>query len=112
MAESRRRAAGSEPAVKKPRQAKKPAVPVSFVSEVCSGDERRALEAMRLKLATEMDAAPAAVVAQVAARLQAVLVRLSELPDREAVSKSDDLAARRKARRAAAGMDGGAAREG
>jgi hypothetical protein len=77
------------------------------VERACaSGDQRAALEAMRAKLATAMDEAPPAVVAQVAARLQAVLAELAGLPVEDAGSVSDDLAERRAGRRAKAAMDG------
>lgn len=55
---------------------------------------------MRDKLAADMDAAPPAVVAQIAGRLAAVLAELDGLPSLE-VSKLDDLAKRRADRVAA-----------
>jgi succinate dehydrogenase/fumarate reductase flavoprotein subunit len=59
------------------------------------------LEAMRDKLATDMDDANPQVVAQIAARLQAVMSELAELQEPEGVSAFDDLARRRKDRIAA-----------
>jgi len=78
---------------------------IDFTSEVGSGDERRALEAMRHLLAERMLVADSNVVAQVAARLQAVVARLAELDLIELsgeVSASDEIAGKRAARRAAA----------
>lgn len=67
-----------------------------------SGDRRAALEAMRDKLARDMDDAPAAVVAQIAGRLQAVLADLEALPPAKQRSQLDELAKRRKERVATA----------
>ena len=81
--------------------------PSQFAAEVASGDERRALRAMRDRLAADMDRAEASYVAQIAARLQSVVERLAELgpePD-ELESPSDDIAKRRAARRAASKVD-------
>ena len=50
------------------------------LAEITSGDHRKALIAMRDKLAADFVAAPPNVVAQVAARLQAVLEALAALP--------------------------------
>lgn len=63
-----------------------------------SGDRRATLEAMRDKLAADMDAAPAAVVAQIAGRLSALLAEIAELPDSMNRSALDELEARRKER--------------
>lgn len=78
--------------------------PFDFRAEVGSGDERRALEAMRSKLAEAMELAEPSVIAQVAARLQAVVARIAELDDaaEPEVSPTDDIARKRAARRAAA----------
>lgn len=75
-----------------------------FVADVCSGDERTALEAMRRKLALAMDVAEPSVVAQIAARLQAVVARIAELADGADAEESptDEIARKRAARRAAA----------
>lgn len=74
----------------------------NFVTEVDSGDERRALEALRHLLAGQILLCEPNVVAQVAARLQSVIERLGALPP--AIEESDpldDIARRREARRAA-----------
>jgi hypothetical protein len=60
------------------------------------------LRAMRDRLALAMDEAEASVVAQVAARLQAVLKELDELAEPLEVSPLDDLARRREARESGA----------
>jgi hypothetical protein len=67
-----------------------------------TGDRRKTLEAMRDKLARDMDEAPAAVVAQIAGRLSAILTELDEMPDTEKRSTLDELVARRQNRIAAA----------
>ena len=92
-----------------------PAKPKSLRVEVASGDQRRALEALRDRLASEIDRADekgVAVLAQIAAQLRAVLKELAGLPEAKAVSKADELAARRKARRAKAATSASAAGEG
>ena len=87
----------TKPPAKKP--ARRPAVAKSsFVGEVSSGDRRRALVAMRDRLAADMDVASPMVVAQIAARLQAVLGEIDSLPDTGKVSLVDDLASKRRAR--------------
>lgn len=71
---------------------------MTIASVAASGDRRATLEAMRDKLAADMDAAEPAVVAQIAGRLSAVLVELDALPVSEgSVSErlTDDLAHRR-----------------
>ena len=60
------------------------------------------LEAMRDKLAADMDEAPPAVVAQIAGRLAAILVELDELAQPGKVSVLDELDRRRQDRVAAA----------
>lgn len=76
---------------------------MTTVDEIGSGDERRALIAMRDVLAQHLLTAESSVVAQVAARLQAVVKRLAELDDTTTeVSTSDEIARRREARRSAA----------
>jgi hypothetical protein len=47
-------------------------------SAATSGDRRATLVAMRDKLARDMDAAPPAVVAQIAGRLSAILAELEQ----------------------------------
>jgi hypothetical protein len=79
---------------------------------VRAGDRRASLEAIRDSLAVAMDNAEPNVIAQIAARLQAVIREIGELPDGKKVSKADELAARRKARRAAAADRASAAGEG
>tara|TARA_R110000868_G_scaffold228595_3_gene481552 strand:- start:79 stop:333 length:255 start_codon:yes stop_codon:yes gene_type:complete len=69
---------------------------------VSTGSRRAALEAMSVKLADDMDAAPPAVVAQIAGRLSAVLAELEALPSVKEVSKFDEIANRRSSRRAVA----------
>jgi hypothetical protein len=72
--------------------------PATVRAEVTKG-HREGLVAMRDKLAAAMDEAEPSVIAQVAARLQAVLKELSEL-DAAAppeVSSVDDLLGRRRA---------------
>jgi hypothetical protein len=69
------------------------------------------LRAMRDKLAADMDAAEPQVVAQVAARLQAVLKELDDLDSPVEVDAFDDLARRREARLSAT-VDAAPARRG
>ena len=78
--------------------------PVTIVAAARSGDRRATLEAMRDKLAADMDNAPPAVVAQIAGRLAAILVELDELGPAKKVSALDELANRRKDRLAKAGV--------
>jgi len=73
-------------------------VTVSIAEAAASGDHRAALTAMRDKLAADMDAAPPAVVAQVAARLQSVLAELNGLPVPAEESFLDELERRRAER--------------
>lgn len=74
--------------------------PSGVLGAAQSGDRRVALEAVRNRLAAAMDAAPDAVVAQVAAQLRATLLELSALGNDQEVSLVDDLAGRRRTRRA------------
>lgn len=68
------------------------------ISEAAGTNDRRAtLEAMRDKLARDMDDAPAAVVAQIAGRLSAILAELDGIGPME-VSTLDELESRRKDR--------------
>ena len=72
----------------------------SLIVEVGSGDERRALVALRTHLAETLLVAPPHAVAAIAARLQMVLARLATLEGSGVeVSTVDDLAAARVARR-------------
>lgn len=76
----------------------------SIAAVASTGDRVATLEAMRDKLAADMDAAPPTVTAQLAARLQAVLAELAEIAAPKKVSSLDELDARRAARLAAAGV--------
>lgn len=72
---------------------------MATIREVAAtGDRRATLEAMRDKLAADMDDAPPAVVAQIAGRLAAVLADIAELPDSSSRSALDELEQRRKDR--------------
>jgi hypothetical protein len=72
---------------------------VGKIAEAAStGSRRTTLEAMREKLAVDMDEAPPAVVAQIAGRLSAVLAEIESLPEEGEVSKFDEIANRRTAR--------------
>ncbi len=75
--------------------------PTGVLAAARSGDVRRTLEAMRDNLATQMDGAEPAVAAQISGQLRQVLKDLRELPADAEVSKSNELAARREARRIA-----------
>ena len=81
----------------------KPPDPVTIAQAAATGDRRQTLEAMRAKLAADMDDAPPAVVAQIAGRLSAVMVEIDELGGKQ-VSSVDDLTAKRDARFAASGI--------
>lgn len=74
----------------------------TLIEAAASGDRRAALEAMRDQLARQMTEADTNVVAQIAARLQAVLKDLDELPVGDEVSFTDELAHRRADRLAEA----------
>ena len=74
----------------------------SFIDEVNSGDERRALEALRAHLADTLLVAPPQAVAALGARLQMVLAKLAALDSGVEGSKIDELAAARVARRSGA----------
>jgi hypothetical protein len=75
--------------------------PLSLTEAVKVG-HREGLEAMRDSLASAMELAEPAVVAQIAGRLQAVLDRLAEIAPVEEESLDDVLAARRAARESGA----------
>lgn len=72
-----------------------------IAGEVASGDRRRALVALRDKLAAEIDVAPSTVVAQLAGQLTKVLAELDELPTAGKVSTLDELEKRRADRKSA-----------
>lgn len=75
----------------------------SFVDEVNSGDERRALVALRAHLAETLLIAPPQAVAALGARLQMVLAKLALLEGSGVEGSTvDDLAAARVARRSGA----------
>lgn len=83
----------------------------AIATAAATGDRRRTLEAMRAKLAVDMDAAPPAVVAQIAGRLSAVMVELEELGKGKKVSTLDELDQRRQDRIAATVVDEPAKRQ-
>ena len=68
---------------------------------VANGDLRKSLEAIRDRLATELEAAPSRDCAPLAKQLAQVLHDLDGLPGEEK-SDLDDLQAKRAARRASA----------
>jgi molecular chaperone GrpE (heat shock protein) len=63
-----------------------------------SGDRRRSLEAIRDRLATELQDAEGRDVAPIAKELRAVIDQLDRSPGGKEVSKRDELAARRARR--------------
>jgi len=75
---------------------------MTIAAVAATGNRVATLEAMRAKLAADMDEAPATVVAQIAARLQAVLAELDELATPTKASTLDDLEKRRADRLATA----------
>jgi hypothetical protein len=77
---------------------------VNIQAVAATGDRVATLEAMRDKLAADMDVAPPTVTAQLAARLQAVLAELAEIAAPRKASSLDELDDRRKARLSAAGV--------
>ncbi len=72
---------------------------MSTAEEIKSGDHRRALVALRDALADHLEASEPNVVAQIAARLQAVLAELAALPSVVVLSRTDELRARRARRK-------------
>jgi hypothetical protein len=72
------------------------------VAAAASGDRRAALEAVRDKLALELQGSEGPVVAALAKELRACMAELDALPGGKEVSALDDLSARRAARRAEA----------
>lgn len=74
----------------------------SLMSAVTSGDRRAALEAMRDRLARELDTAEGTMVAVLSKELRVTIAELDALPGGKVVSPVDDLSARREARRAEA----------
>lgn len=69
---------------------------------VASGDRRKSLEAIRDHLATNLVDAEGREIASIAKELRAVMAEIYSLPGAREGSASDDLAAKRAARRAAA----------
>lgn len=72
----------------------------SLITTVVEGDRRAALEAIRDKLAAELQDVTGRDAAAIAKELRATIAELDALPGGREVSKVDDLAARRAARRA------------
>ncbi len=70
--------------------------------EKVTGSRRDALEAIRDRLAAELEDAEGREVAALARELRATLLELEGLPSKREESPVDDLAARRANRRAAA----------
>lgn len=63
-----------------------------------SGDRRRSLEAIRDRLAAELQDAEGRDVAPISKELRAVIDQLDRIPGGKEVSKRDELAARRARR--------------
>ncbi len=72
------------------------------VAEAVRASHRAGLEAIRDKLAADLDAAEPAVSAQIAGRLQAVLKELADMDTGEEVNPLDELANRRTRRESGA----------
>lgn len=79
--------------------ARKPRKPVklSVAAAAATGNRRKLLEALRDKLAVELEAAGSGVVAQIASQLRATVEELEGLPVTVG-SEIDEIAARRKSR--------------
>lgn len=92
--------------------ARKQAAPVSVFDAARSGDQRALLEAIRDQLAADMARAEPAVVAQIAGQLRQVVKDLAALPPTREGSKTDEVKARREARRRAAAQAAPAAGRG
>jgi phage gp29-like protein len=94
------------------KQVEKPSKLPETVAEAAeTGDRLTILRTMRDRLAKDMDAAESNVVAQIAARLQAVLVAIAELEPPEVVPNGvDQLAQRREDRISAAHVAGSSVR--
>jgi hypothetical protein len=73
-----------------------------LIKVVQSGDRRQSLEAIRDRLASELDEAEGRDVAPIAKELRNVIDTIEALPGAREGSKSDDLAAQRAKRRAQA----------
>ncbi|KJS60662.1 hypothetical protein VM95_19790 [Streptomyces rubellomurinus] len=72
----------------------------SVYSAAASGDRRAALEAVRDKLAQELEGLEGPAVAVVSKELRATIAELESIPGGREVSAVDDLSKRRAARRA------------
>lgn len=75
---------------------------MSAVATAASGDRRAALQSARDALAAAIDAAEPRELAPLVKQFRETLAELESLGAAREVSASDDLAAKRKARRAAA----------
>lgn len=75
-------------------------VTVSDMTGAVAGGRRSALEAIRDKLAGELEDAEGRDAAPLAKELRAVINEIEKLPGGKEVSAVDDLSARRAARRA------------
>jgi hypothetical protein len=69
---------------------------ITFLDEIASGDQRRALEVLRDHLAVALDQAEERYVASLARELQAVLKQLAGMPVEKKVTIEDELARRRQ----------------
>ena len=78
--------------------------PATIAATAKTGNRRATLEAMRDKLARDMDEAPANVVAQIAGRLSAVLEEIDSLVNPKARSTLDELEAKRASRLSTSGV--------
>jgi hypothetical protein len=72
----------------------------SLLETLRTGSYRTQLEALRDELVLALEGSPAGAKAQTAAQLRAVLKDLDAMPDLKKTTVADDLAARRKSRRA------------
>lgn len=70
-----------------------------LVTAALSGDKRATLIALRDRLAQEIETAGARDLAPLSRQLTEVLRQLDEVPDKKEVTVTDDIAARREARR-------------
>lgn len=73
-----------------------------LIEVVAGGDRRKSLELMRDALAERLDASEGRDAAPLSKELREVMRELEQIPTGKEVSTSDDLAARRAARIAAA----------
>ncbi|MFM1964891.1 MAG: hypothetical protein RL134_616 [Actinomycetota bacterium] len=87
-----------------PAAPKKPTPPASIAATAATGDRTKTLEAVRDKLAADLDIAPPTVTAQLASQLSKVLAELAELGAGREVSPLDELDQQRKKRMSEAGI--------